>query len=155
MLSARVWLGWGPPALYLELVCMCVRVCVCAHLRVYVSFWMLLRIHPGLFQGGLGEAGHWVGRGRVSGAQQGWGHLSWGEWGPKIDWPLTFVYIIVFFWYFGCAESSLPWAIFSSCGERGCSVIVLGLLTGVASLVVEQGLQASVVAVPGCSSQAQ
>jgi len=149
MLSVRVWLGWGPPALYLELVCMCVHVCACAHLHVHVSFWMLLRIHPGLFQGGLGEAGHWVGRGRVSGTQQGWGRRSQGDWGAKIDWPLTFLYIIVFIWYFGCAESSLLWGIFSSCSKQGYSVIVvLGLFTGVASLV-EQGLQASVVAVPG------
>ena len=61
MLSARVWLGWGPPALYLELVCMSVHVCACAHLNVHVSFWMLLRTQSGLFQGGLGEAGHGVG----------------------------------------------------------------------------------------------
>ena len=46
--------------------------------------------------------------------------------------------------------SSLLWGIFSSCSEWGYSVIVvLGLLTRVAFLVAEQGLQASVVAVPG------
>ena len=51
---------------------------------------------------------------------------------------------------FDCTASFLLCRLFSSCSEWGYSVIVvLGLLTRVAFLVVEQGLQASVVAVPG------
>ena len=46
------------------------------------------------------------------------------------------------FFIFGCAGSSLLCRLFSSCCERGCSLVdVLGLLIVVASLVAERGLQ--------------
>ena len=52
---------------------------------------------------------------------------------------------------FGCVGSSLLTRAFSSCGEQGLLfVAVRGLLTAVASLVVEHGLQAHASVVAAC-----
>ena len=49
--------------------------------------------------------------------------------------------LFVFFFFFGCAGSSLLRRLFSSCDERGLLFIAAcGLLIAVASLVSEPGL---------------
>ena len=54
-----------------------------------------------------------------------------------------YLFIYLLFIYFGCVGSSLLHVAFSSCGEQGLLfVVVPGLLTAVASLVVEHGLYA-------------
>lgn len=81
----------GGPSLASGRLCMCLCGCARAHKHVCASFLVPLRAQPGLFQGGPGEAGHWAGRGRALGTQQGWGCLSWGEREAKVGGPLAFL----------------------------------------------------------------
>ena len=76
--------------------------------------------------------------------------------------PPLFKKIILLIYFFGRAGSSLLPGLFSSWGERGCSLgVVPTSLTAVASLVAEHGLQGErtpVVSAHGfssCSSQAR
>ena len=70
--------------------------------------------------------------------------------------PLA-VFLFLYFFILGCAGSSLPRRLFSSCGEWGLLFVeVCGLLLAVPSLLAEHGLPStgSIVVARGLSSSA-
>ena len=60
----------------------------------------------------------------------------------------------VYLFIFGCAESSLPCELFSSCGKQGYSLVsVHGLLIAVSCVFVERGLWSTWASFSSCSAE--